>query len=94
MIDWKSKEMNNHRYSYNIGPAHIISFSTEFYYFLFYGVGQIGWQYQWLEEDLKEANKIENRSKRPWIITLGHRPQYCSVKVPECKNFESLVCKR
>ena len=28
--------------------------------------------------ELQEANKPENRAKRPWIITMGHRPMYCS----------------
>lgn len=34
------------------GPIHLIAFSTEFYYFLEYGLSQIGRQYEWLEKDL------------------------------------------
>ncbi len=60
-------------YSFNIGPAHIISFSTEFYYYVYYGIKQIWHQYNWLKKDLEEANKPENRAKHPWIITMGHR---------------------
>ncbi|RWS03781.1 iron/zinc purple acid phosphatase-like protein [Dinothrombium tinctorium] len=78
MINEADQSINNYFYSFNIGPAHIISFSTEFYYFTRYGQSQIMTQYQWLERDLIEANKPENRMKRPWIITFGHRPMICS----------------
>lgn len=44
---------NNLFYSINIGPIHLISFSTEFYYFFDFGFKQIVNQYKWLEEDLK-----------------------------------------
>ncbi len=86
-------DINNHFYSYNIGPAHIISFSTEFYYYINYGTHQIPTQFEWLEKDLIEANKAENRQKHPWIITLGHRPMYCSVdNDTECYNYQTNVC--
>lgn len=65
-------------YSFNMGPIHFVSFSTEVYYFLQYGYKLLTKQYEWLENDLKEANKPENRAVRPWIITHGHRPMYCS----------------
>ncbi|XP_071441921.1 acid phosphatase type 7 [Hetaerina americana] len=65
-------------YSFNMGPIHFISVSTEGYYFLNYGLKSVVKQYYWLENDLKEANKPENRKLRPWIITFGHRPMYCS----------------
>ncbi|KAL9954279.1 hypothetical protein ACROYT_G041794 [Oculina patagonica] len=64
-------------YSWNIGPAHIISFSTEVYYWLNYGIEQIVQQYEWLIKDLQEAASPENRRLRPWIITMGHKPMYC-----------------
>ena len=44
---------NNHFFSINIGPVHLISFSTEFYYFLEYGFNQVKTQYEWLKNDLK-----------------------------------------
>ena len=39
--------------SFNIGPAHVISISTEFYFYLNYGIIQVVKQYEWLERDLK-----------------------------------------
>jgi len=65
-------------YSFDMGPIHFISFSTEVYYFVNYGYKLLTKQFEWLENDLREANKPENRLKRPWIVTYGHRPMYCS----------------
>lgn len=65
-------------YSFNLGPIHFISFTTEPYYFLEYGMKLLTKQYAWLENELIEANKPENRAKHPWIVTLGHRTMYCS----------------
>jgi acid phosphatase type 7 len=80
-------------YSMNIGPIHLVSFSSEFYYFVEYGWTQIVEQYRWLEKDLAEANKPENRAARPWIITMCHRPLYCSnSNDPEhCPNKENII---
>ncbi|XP_023035328.1 acid phosphatase type 7 isoform X2 [Drosophila willistoni] len=81
-------------YSFDVGPVHFISFSTEFYYFTQYGLKQIVMQYEWLERDLIEANKPENRRKRPWIITFGHRPMYCSNdNGDDCANHETVLRK-
>ena len=65
-------------YSYNVGPAHVIVYSSEFYYFVGYGWEQIANQYEWLKSDLMEAAKPENQRVRPWIITMAHRPMYCT----------------
>jgi len=27
---------------------------------------------------MKKANEPENRARQPWIITMGHKPMYCS----------------
>ncbi|KAJ8303060.1 hypothetical protein KUTeg_019456, partial [Tegillarca granosa] len=61
-------------YSYDIGPVHLISYSTEAFFSdnQFYTCDQ----FEWLKKDLIQANK--NRHKHPWIIAMGHRPMYCS----------------
>ena len=55
-------------YSYNVGAAHLIPYSNEFYYFVDEGWTQIPTQYRWLEDDLLTANRPENRALHPWII--------------------------
>lgn len=77
-------------YSFNLGPVHFISVSTEVYYFLDYGLKLLVNQYAWLEQDLKEAARPENRAVRPWIIIYGHRPMYCSnANSDDCTNHET-----
>lgn len=93
MIDTQSGQVNNHYYSFNMGAAHFISFSTELYFWPeYFTESNVKWQYEWLENDLKIATKPENRQKRPWIITLGHRPMYCtSENEKDCFHHESIV---
>ncbi|OWA51856.1 Acid phosphatase type 7 [Hypsibius exemplaris] len=62
-------------YSINVGPLHLTVMSTEFYFFLRYGVTQIYNQYYWLAKDLTAA--AEN-ADNGWIFVAGHRPMYCS----------------
>eukprot|EP01104_Vermistella_antarctica_P011669 TRINITY_DN3285_c0_g1_i3.p1 TRINITY_DN3285_c0_g1~~TRINITY_DN3285_c0_g1_i3.p1 ORF type:complete len:278 (-),score=33.14 TRINITY_DN3285_c0_g1_i3:37-870(-) len=76
MPGWQSSE--NMYYSYDVGLAHIVSFSSEHYYTLPEEILDlaIAEQYLWLEQDLQAANA--NRANVPWIILMGHRPMYCS----------------
>ncbi|BFZ07356.1 hypothetical protein BsWGS_10395 [Bradybaena similaris] len=79
-------------YSFNMGPIHFVSISTEFLYFPYFGYNLIVDHYDWLRKDLMEANLPENRAKRPWIVTFGHRPMYCSNNDnDDCASHESLV---
>lgn len=61
---------NNHWYSYSVGLVHIVSVSTEAYFFY---NGEAA-QYAWLEADLAAVN----RTQTPWVIVYGHRSIYCS----------------
>ena len=41
---------------------------------------------------LQEATLPENRNKRPWIITMTHKPMYCSNNNPnDCTKTNSMV---
>ncbi|CAB1330857.1 unnamed protein product [Coregonus sp. 'balchen'] len=51
-------------YSWNVGSAHIISLSTEIYFFLDYGVDLLFKQYEWLKKDL-EVRLGRNDTKPP-----------------------------
>tara|TARA_Y100000590_G_scaffold247999_1_gene278628 strand:- start:1612 stop:2901 length:1290 start_codon:yes stop_codon:yes gene_type:complete len=67
----------NMLYSWNIGTIHFISFSTEVYFEPYThitskNISNIKKQFEWLVSDL---TKNKNAS---WIITIGHRPMYCS----------------
>ena len=46
--------------SWDAGPAHIISFSTEVYFFLWYGLELVELQYHWLEQELQacQSDKV------------------------------------
>ncbi|XP_019768604.2 acid phosphatase type 7 [Dendroctonus ponderosae] len=79
-------------YSFDIGPMHIISISTELYYFLNFGLKSLVFQFEWLKNDLIQANLPENREKHPWIVVVGHRPMYCSNLNPDdCTHHETLT---
>lgn len=79
-------------YSFDLGPLHIISISTEVYYFMNFGIKPIVFQYQWLEKDLIRANLPENRENHPWIIVMGHRPMYCSLTdKDDCTHHETIT---
>ncbi|KAA3680468.1 acid phosphatase type 7 [Paragonimus westermani] len=80
-------------YSFNLGPAHIIGFSSEVYYYLYHGWRPVVNQYEWLQKDLEEANRPENRRARPWIIVMAHRPMYCSNNDDpmHCDNVDNIV---
>lgn len=65
-------------YSFDIGPAHIVSYNTEvFFWPQYFDEGLMKAQFEWLDQDLKAANA--HRDERPWIIVMGHRPMYCLV---------------
>ena len=69
---------NNWYFSWDDGLVHYVAMSTELYTHVGSvetGVDVIS-QYEWLEQDLREANA--NRNNTPWIVVHGHRAIYCS----------------
>lgn len=59
-------------YSYNVGPVHVIAFTTD-------GPPDHSPgspQYVWLQHDLQSVN----RSVTPWVIFTTHRPLFCSAR--------------
>ncbi|CAF3835614.1 unnamed protein product [Adineta steineri] len=63
-------------YSFNVGPLHILYYSTE------HDFQQSSVQYNWIEHDLQSVN----RSLTPWIIIGSHRPMYTSqLNYPDLK---------
>ncbi|XP_068706650.1 acid phosphatase type 7-like isoform X2 [Montipora foliosa] len=86
-LEWPSS-VSRMWYSFDISRAHFIAYSTEVYF----TQGPVEEQLHWLTNDLKEANKPENRAKRPWIIAFGHRPMYCSnIDSDDCTTLHSIV---
>ncbi|CAF1126213.1 unnamed protein product [Adineta steineri] len=67
-------------YSFNVGPIHIVYYSTE-HDFL-----PSSPQYIWLEQDLRSVN----RSLTPWLIVGSHRPMYTSITRDLSKITEML----
>lgn len=67
-------------YSFNYQNIHFISWSFEEYYGLDLFPGKE--QYDWLINDLTEANK--HRDQQPWVVLMGHRPLYCSSTSNNC----------
>ena len=76
-------------YSFDIGPIHFVIYSTE----VFFGDDErtVESMITWLKDDLDKANL--QRSAKPWIIAMGHRPMYCSVndQKEDCTKKNSLV---
>eukprot|EP00750_Incisomonas_marina_P007646 INCI15019.2.p1 GENE.INCI15019.2~~INCI15019.2.p1 ORF type:complete len:838 (+),score=117.03 INCI15019.2:61-2514(+) len=69
---------NNWYFSWNDGLVHYVAISTEAWFGVGGGVGQVdlAQQYEWLKADLEAANA--NRHAVPWIVVHGHRSMYCS----------------
>ena len=51
-------DSENMFYSFNMGPIHFVSISTEFLFYTVYGTDQIVNQYQWLENDLEVSETM------------------------------------
>lgn len=77
-------------HSFNAGLTHVVMLSSEVYFYLStHGLDLMPTQYAWLEDDLAGVN----RSVTPWLLTMGHRPMYCSPDDDEddCHQLLSVV---
>jgi hypothetical protein len=68
---------DNFYYSYNVGPVHVVVFSTEALCSSPYCPILQQRQLEWLQADLQAAN--QRRHIQPWVIVFSHKPLYCSV---------------
>ena len=59
-------------YSYDYGLVHFTVISSE------HDFTPGSPMYSWIEKDFQSVN----RELTPWLIFVGHRPMYCSVKYP------------
>jgi hypothetical protein len=80
-------ESQNHYFSFNWEGIHFTEINFE--YFDNVTPERQEEIFAWIENDLKIANKPENREKFPWIVFITHRPIYCSYieqgAIPEYK---------
>ncbi len=72
MVHFDAKMCPQMYYSFNLGPVHFISISTEYYYYLNYGEELVVHQYDWLVNDLKVKRRSFIRNRLPHI--LAHKP--------------------
>ncbi len=78
--------------SWDIGLLHIISLCTEFYFDSTLNPSLVEEQHKWLQADLEKANEPAQRAKHPWVISLGHRPMYCTTYgYDDCNRVDSKV---
>lgn len=72
----RGRDTDNHYYSLDIGPVHLVAYNGEaFYWPQYFDADYMARMYEWLEDDLRAANA--NRAKTPWIVVHAHRPMYC-----------------
>lgn len=64
--------------SWNLGPAHIISLSTEVYFYLEFGLELLFRQYEWLRKDLEVNDSIERRPLSISTLDFPYFPLSCS----------------
>ena len=69
---------NDFFYSFNIGYAHFVQINMAYYFNNAADPTLQNQIFQWLNDDLQNANLRANRMLRPWIIVYGYKSFYCS----------------
>lgn len=79
-------ENDNLFYSVNLGPVHLIMYSSEVFCSKQHCKDVRVSQWNWLIQDLENARG--NRRERPWIVAFAHKPLYCSTEWRDTSNVE------
>lgn len=81
-----SKQHDNHYYSFDLGPVHVVAWNSEaFFYPQYFDAAYADRMYEWLAFDLKSVN----RSLTPWVVAHAHRPMYCAESRASNESGES-----
>ncbi len=64
------EESENMFYSFDVGPIHFVAMSTEFYYFLDFGIKMVEKQYHWIKRDLQVNKEKKMPQQRERIHEL------------------------
>ena len=67
-------------YSWNLGPIHFLSISTEFYYYLQYGLKPVSQQFSWITDDLEVGHILK--------LLLESFGLYWSLEIDCIYNFQ------
>ena len=77
-------------HGFDLGPVHYVMFSSEVYFYTTrHGWGLAWEQHRWLRKHLAAVD----RTRTPWLVTMAHRPMYCSPNddLDDCHHRHSLV---
>ena len=79
-------ENENLYYSVNLGPVHLIVYSSEVFCPKQRCRDVRKSQWNWLLRDLEQARVT--RDLRPWVVAFAHKPMYCSAEWRDTSNVE------
>lgn len=66
-------------HSWNLGPVHIISLSTEVYFYLEFGLELLFKQYEWLRRDLEVRDTADRNHAPSFLIRPSPSAMFSSV---------------
>eukprot|EP01138_Halocafeteria_seosinensis_P014753 gb/GECG01015061.1/.p1 GENE.gb/GECG01015061.1/~~gb/GECG01015061.1/.p1 ORF type:complete len:246 (+),score=16.96 gb/GECG01015061.1/:1-738(+) len=82
------RNSSNMWHSFNLGNVHYAVINSE----AWFGHGDLESQFEWLSDDLEQANELSIRTQRPFIAVVSHRPMYCSSRGhSECRRKDNPI---
>jgi len=82
--DAQHSNRDNHYYSFDLGPVHVVAWNSEaFFYPQYFDAAYADRMYDWLARDLRNTR----RSKTPWIVAHAHRPMYCAESIGDGRTL-------